>query len=111
MTDINDSPCPTAKKKATQSKLRNIDNDRIIVVIKEIESWYLAGLNDESSKELRIKHFRDTNNLTKEQFNNLMPPKFRSRIYFMRVTLDSFQIEIARRKNESFKYFFDKYDC
>jgi len=43
VADINNSPCITAKKERIQSIYKKIDNDKIIVVIKEIESWYLAG--------------------------------------------------------------------
>lgn len=112
LTDINNAPCISFKKDEIQRRLKgNVDKDRIILVIQEIEGWYLAGLNEESSNELKIKHFRDTNNLTKEQFNNLMPSKFRSRVNFIIEILDSFQIEIAKKKNSSFRYFSEKYDC
>jgi len=35
--------CVSAKKQEAQNKLKNIEDDKIIVVRKEIESWYLAG--------------------------------------------------------------------
>ena len=110
-TDINLAPCVTAKKQETLNKLKNIDDDRIIVVIKEIESWYLAGLDGENSRKLGISPCNNTNNYTKEQFNGLIPIKFDSRTDFMQEILKYFQVEIAKQKNRSFRYFFGKHDC
>ena len=109
--DINRAQCITAKKEEIQNKFGNIDEDRILVVIKEIESWYLAGLDDTCSKKFRISLCDTTDDLTKKQFNNLIPKKFGSRIAFMQEILKCFDIETAKRKNESFRYFLKKYDC
>jgi len=111
LTDINSSPCITAKKEEIQKKHPNIDKDKIIVVIKEIESWYLAGLDNKVCRQLKIKNFANTNNVTKEDFNSLIPKKFTSRIDFMSEILKNFSIEIAKQKNKSFRCFVEKYDC
>ncbi len=107
--DFNKAPCITYGKQSIQKKLTNVDKNKIIVVVKEIESWYLAGLSDKYSKKLKISLFRNTNDITKEEFNNLIPKKFERRD-FMVETLKFFNIEIAMRKNGSFKYFIDKYN-
>jgi hypothetical protein len=78
-------------------------------VIKEIESWYLAGLTDESIQKFKIRSFKTTDDITKEKFDNSIPKKFDSRIDFMLEILRYFSIEIANQKNKSFKYFDDKY--
>ena len=111
LTDINDSPCVTAKKREIQSEYKNINNDKVIVVIKEIESWYLAGLDNKVCKQLKINNFANTEYVTKEKFNALIPKKFTSRIDFMSEILKNFSIEIAKQKNNSFQYFVEKYDC
>jgi len=111
LTDINNSPCVTAKKEGIQSEISRIDEDKIIVVVKEIESWYLAGLDDRVCRRLRINNFTNTDNITKEKFNALIPKKFTSRIDFMSEILKNFSIEIAKQKNNSFRYFVEKYDC
>ena len=110
VTDINNSPCVTAKKQEAKNKLRNIDEDRIIVVIKEIESWYLAGLGNTESKKFKIRTFSVTDTITKEQFNMLIPKKFDSRIDFMLEILKIFSIKIAKQKNRSFRYCIEKYN-
>ncbi|HWP30273.1 MAG TPA: hypothetical protein VNK96_00895 [Fimbriimonadales bacterium] len=82
--------------------------DKIVVIVKEVESWYLAGLDDDSYKRLGMKCFNVTDDTTKEQFNNVIPRKFNSRVDFMIEILNLFSIEIAKRKNKSFKYFCEK---
>lgn len=109
LCDINDSSCVTAKKQHIKREYKKIIKaDRIIILIKEIESWYLAGLGDKYLKELGIKVFRKTDNITKEQFNNLMPRKFDSRVDFMSEILKRFSVETAKKKNKSFNYFMSK---
>lgn len=114
VTDINAAPCITYRKQAKQDKFNNIDKDKIIVVIKEIESWYLAGLDDVCSRKCGIHHCRTTDTITKEQFNDLIPKRFgASRIDFCQEILKYFNLAIAKQKNESFRYFledfFEKY--
>lgn len=109
--DINNSPCVTAKKQEIQNKLRNIDGDRIIVVIKEIEGWYLAGLGNTEAEKFKIRTFSETDTTTKEQFNALIPKTFDSRIDFMLEILRIFSVETAKQKNRSFKYCIEKYNC
>ncbi|MGB9878320.1 MAG: hypothetical protein ACPLPS_11195, partial [bacterium] len=72
------------------NKFRFLNRDRILIVVKEIESWYLAGLCDSNRKKLRIKHSPTTDDLTKEKFNALIPKKFVSRRSFMQALLDTF---------------------
>lgn len=111
MIDINNSPCVTAKKQETQNKFKNIEGERIMVVIKEIESWYLAGLGNAQANKFNIRNISETDTITKEQFNRLIPRKFDSRIDFMLEILKFFSIEIAKQKNRSFRYCIEKYNC
>jgi hypothetical protein len=109
LADINSLPCPTAKKeKITNMYGKSVALEKIMVVIKEIESWYLAGLDDDSCRELGVKTFTDTNNITKEQFNTIMPKKFDSRIDFMQEILKRFCLTTARQNNNSLDYFLTK---
>ena len=108
--DINDSPCITAKKDIINKQHNLIDINNVLIVIKEIESWYLAGLNNDSCRQLKIKFRNNTDNVTKETFNNLIPMKYTSRIDFMVEILKRFSITEAIRKNKSFNYFIKKYN-
>ena len=111
VADIDEEPCVTFKKNYVRSRIRDVDldPDQIRVVIHEIESWYLAGLEAQSSKELGIPLFDRTDAITKEQFIALVPEAFDSRIDFMMEILKAFSPAIAMRKNDSFRYFFTKY--
>lgn len=112
VTDINDAPCITYRKQAKQDEFTSIDKDKVIVVIKEIESWYLAGLDDAGSKNCGVAPCNTTDNITKERFNSLTPAKFgTSRIDFLQEILKYFQVETAKQKNESFRYFLEKHGC
>jgi len=107
--DIDNFPCVTSKKEEIQQKHKHIDPDKIIIVIREIEAWYLAGLTNKACTKLKISNFMTTDNITKEKFNSLIPKKFTSRINFMLEILKIFSIKTAKSKNKSFKYFLKKY--
>ena len=109
VADINDAPCVTAKKEEIKRRFGNVNKDKIIVVKREIESWYIAGLNEGKCEDLKIPSFRITDDVTKEQFGKLIPEGFGSEIYFMQEILKFFDIETAKKKNRSFRYFFEKY--
>ncbi len=112
VADIDLAPCITAKKQAIKDRFKKIDEDRIVVVIKEIESWYLAGVEDDiCSRRFGLRHFATTDDLTKEQFCGLIKRKFDSKIDFMIELLKHFSTGTAKRKNKSFCYFLDKYGC
>lgn len=106
VSDLDESPCVTAKKARLASEFEKLSKDRILIVCKEIESWYLAGLNDEGCRQIRIqKRFGNTDRISKEQFNGMMPKKFVSRIDFMQEIMKVFDRETALAKNTSFGYF------
>jgi len=108
-SDINSSPCPPKKKERITNKYRHIDSDRIAIIIKEIESWYLAGIDEKVEKQLGISVPNNTDNITKEEFNKMIPQKFDSRVDFMMEILKNFSVDTAQRKNKSFHYFMKKY--
>ncbi len=107
--DINNEPCVIAKKGKLSARYRISSDKNILVVIMEIESWYYGGLEKSSLKQLKLRGFKTTNTLTKEQFNDLKPDRFDSRIDFMNEILKFFSIDNARMKNKSFDYFADKF--
>lgn len=109
LADIDLVPCIILKKQKIKNRHRSLDEARIVIVIKEIESWYLAGLDDKDCKPLKLGTFAATDTITKQQFDQLKPKKFDSRIDFMLEILKCFSIPTAKRKNKSFKYFAEKY--
>jgi len=108
-TDFDYSHCITEKKNRIKATLKHIDENSIIVVVAEIESWFLAGFDENKIKKLNIKPYQNTDSITKEQFNKLIPRKINSRIIFIEEILESFSCNLAMTKNISFKYFMGKY--
>ncbi len=109
LRDINQSLCITARKEEVGNAYGEmIDPNKIIVVITEIESWYLAGLDNKNCEDFGVEASDKTDGITKEQFNALMPKGFDSRIDFMQEILKRFSIETAKEKNDSFDYFLSK---
>ena len=108
--DIDTVPCVTAKKeKITDDFSKKITVDRIVIVVKEIESWYLAGLDKNASKKIGIREkIGTTDNITKEHFNQLIP-KNTPRPVFMQKILENYDVEVAEGKNGSFGYFLNKW--
>ncbi len=114
LKDIDTYPCITARKEElARTYKRRIDSSRAIVVVKEIEGWYLAGLDDNSRHEFGISpnRHRHTDDLTKEQFESLMPARFRSVADFMAEILRLFHVDTAKGKNRSFSYLMDKLEA
>jgi hypothetical protein len=109
VSDIDAERSVRDKKQVLYSHFNHIDGGSIIVVIREIESWYYAGLSHESALALEVPDLPSTDELTKEDFNQLIPKKFDSRIDFMFEILKYFSIESAVNKNHSFRFFTDRY--
>jgi hypothetical protein len=105
VADIDQEPDVWAKKETIQHRFCAIERDNIAVIIMEIESWYMAGLDNPSAKALGVRPIRHTDHLTKELFNRRIPRRYHSRIAFMQVILDNFSPETALEKNRSFRYF------
>ena len=109
VTDLNAAPCVTAKKTDIRGGMSQIQVERVLVVVPEIEAWYLAGLDAEHSARLGIGELVATGHITKEEFTRLRPRGFNSNREFMLELLDCFSVEAARAKNASFDYFCRKF--
>ena len=103
--DNDRSPCVTFVKDKTRRELCSIADTPIVVIVKVIESWYLAGVDRDGCQRLGIRHFPTTDTVTKETFREIRPPKIKTNREFMLAILDHFSIKTAQRKNRSFRYF------
>lgn len=102
--DINEQPCIISKKQELQAIYNNrLDLGKLIIVIKEIESWYRAGLKDCKCIDLKIPTHSNTNDLTKEQFESEIPKGYDSRTFKLMI-LGCYSTECAEGKNSSFQY-------
>lgn len=94
------------KKKDIHGDFPSADINKIYIVQYEIESWYLAGITPEGIVKFKIKPIRETNNITKEKFDSIIPRRF-SRVDYMKELLKIYNIEEARSRNITFKNFND----
>ncbi len=112
INDIDTSPCITQRKRhLVDSHRQMIDANCTIIVVREIESWYLAGVDDGVCLELGIPIIRHTDDVTKERFRSLVPARFRSVADLMAEILRVFRVDTARGKNRSFGYLMDKLEA
>ncbi|PKG31893.1 hypothetical protein [Methanoregula sp.] len=109
VADIDQERSVRDKKQILYYRFSEVDDRSIVIVIREIESWYLAGVPVETAQGLGIPDLASTDGITKEDFNTRIPPQFDSRIDFMFELMKSFSIETAVRRNASFRFFVDRY--
>lgn len=101
--------CITKRKEKEYTDFgHTIAKERIIVVKEEIESWYYAGISTNNS--LMVKSITNTESLTKEEFEKLIPKHFTSKTDFMIELLKNYAIDIAITQNASFSYLLQKLD-
>jgi len=102
--------CITKRKSKLNEIFNNvIDNNKMFVVKEEIESWYLAGITQSNLEKFRIEAFSNTEQVNKEMFISMIPKKMKSTIDFQIETLKDFSLESGINKNNSLKYFVNKY--
>ncbi len=106
--DIDDAPSVHAKKDEMAHCFEVLTGADIAVVVMEIESWYLAGANDALLRRIGADGVWSTDHITKEQFNCLIPRPM-SRIVFMQEILKYFDVEVAKKRNASFRYFMHRW--
>ena len=104
LADIDGEPCVTRKKQKIVQVYKSAETEKIIVVRREIESWYLAGLSPESSKMLKVTLDNDSEVIAKEHFDQLIPRRFLNRTDFMVEILRFYAVDISLTKSKSFQY-------
>lgn len=105
--DFDSSVCITQRKQQVLDKYCDCDKSLIQVVKIEIESWYAAGINKRSYKKLRIREFKDCNNVCKNVFEQHLPPKSIVQDKMIDI-LENYDLTFARKNNNSLDYFFQK---
>lgn len=108
--DSHSYPCITSRKDQRINELDGeITPDKIIIVVEELESWCLAGI------DARIEEYADfvipenTDDVTKEDFDEILSKtSFNKNKLFNYLSLN-FSVDLAIERNKSFKYFLEKY--
>lgn len=105
VSDCDYAPCVAVKRSKLLEKFPGIDGTKIFVVVREIESWFLAGIDASTAKSFRVKIPSNTEGIDKEQFEKLLPRKYSSKIDFMLEILKRFNLKVGRARNKSLDYF------
>ena len=106
--DIDDRPCVTATKEYITRGIPRLEWDRIVVVRREIEAWYLAGLDEAACGDLGLGQVSDIDSITKEQFDQLVGGRVNHTNTMVEI-LERYDVEVARQRSPSFGYFWQKH--
>ena len=106
--DIDEHPRADSKKEWVKSQLPALSDDRIAVVVKEIESWYLAGLSQSDCQDLKLGDVNRPDEVVKESFDDLIGGKINHTAMMVEI-LKRYDISQARRRSPSFGYFAGKH--
>ncbi|MDR0911048.1 MAG: hypothetical protein LBM96_00420 [Methanobrevibacter sp.] len=102
--DSHSFPCITHRKEDLKNYYVDADLNKIIIVKEEIESWYFSGLTTKLS-------FFNSENLSydcsKEEFESSIVDN-NSKMDCITEIMENFDINLAIKNNESFKYFINK---
>jgi hypothetical protein len=116
MKDLDTYPCIFKRKESIDSDLsHHIDVNKILIVEKEIESWYLAGTDRRTLRRLKVEPrdidviTKSTDNIDCNRFNHFFPRKI-SRSEILDSLLINYDINVAELRNKSFRYFLQKID-
>ena len=107
--DFNSNKCITIAKEKLCKKYPGLEEDHIAIVKVEIESWYACGLKLEDCKKFGLPYEGSTESITKEKFDSSYKKKFKSKIDFTVEILKKYDMDKARKRNDSFLHFFEKY--
>ncbi len=109
--DGNANPNPSIserKEKESNKYGKSLDINKTVVVKEEIESWYYAGITNAKLEELGLPFLPNTEALTKEEFERMIPKTFISPNDFMVEILKEYVLEEGKEKNASLNYFIGK---
>lgn len=111
LTDITGFRSKKDKREQVQrDHIGNIGDDRVIIVIKEIESWYLAGVSQPCCGRMRIDYYDRTDTINKEKFHEIITrSKFIPRSVCCLEMLRNYDVELAKRRNRSFNCFHENH--
>ena len=108
LCDMDDYPCVSARKEALLGQMAPLSADRIVVVVKEIEAWYIAGLDESNSNAMGLQPLGQCDQVTKELFNELIGGTDLHTRTMIEI-LNRYNAEIAKQKSNSFAYLLAKH--
>lgn len=97
------------RRREVQYKFENeLDDDKILIVIDEIESWYAAGIDFRYFDLKGLRFLKDTQRVTKEFFNSQCLTKYHPKTNFLIEIMKHFQLKQSLSRNLSLNYTYNK---
>ena len=108
--DSHTYPCITSRKDQRIEELDcEITPDKIIIVVEELESWCLAGIDTNIGEYSDFVIPENTDNITKEDFDEILSKTSFNKNKLFNYLSFNFNPDLAVKRNKSFKYFLEKY--
>ena len=104
--DIDKFPCITSRKEKRINTYEGLESSKIIIVKAEIESWYLAGVDNTLSQFKNFDIPDNTESVTKEEFDSMIGEC--SKFDMLMEISKCYDFKLARKRNSSFNYFMNK---
>jgi hypothetical protein len=111
LTDSTHASCISGRiDDLINNGIGTFERKAIIVVVKEIESWYLAGVDNQCCRRIHIPYFERTEQIKKEEFHSIIAKsKYKPKPACRLEMLKYFNIVLASQRNISFYRFYSKY--
>lgn len=108
--DKSKYPCITSKKDKLNEVFSYLDMSKCFIVKEEIESWFLAGIDNNLDEFKAFDIPASTDSITKEKFDEILESNgVLDKSAFLIDVSKNFDIELATRRNSSFNYFIEKF--
>jgi len=108
-TDFDSRSSIGERKREVQKKYNNeLDNEKIFIVVEEIESWFAAVIDYERFDIKKLSYMKDTQNLSKEHFNAQALGKYHPKTNFLIEIMKSFRLKQGLKRNHSLNYTYYK---
>lgn len=107
LADRNPSPCITAAKQRMKGVFQEAQvEDYVVIVVPEIEAWYLAGMSDAFAAQYQIGLPPNVDAVDKNRFEELCQHSAFDSSSDMRLeALRHYSVELAKQRSASFLYF------
>jgi hypothetical protein len=103
-----DSQSIDDKKRSLAIKFSQLNSSNIIIVKTEIESWYIAGMQQKTLNKLKNRNWtKNPESITKEEFNKIINSG-RGSIEYMTRILQDYLIDQAIKRAPTFSDFVKK---
>lgn len=106
--DSRTHPCITSMKQERFNKYDALDCSKIIIVKEEIESWFLAGVDNSLDEFKGWKIPFQTEGIDKEDFDKICKVSFDSKNDCLKEIAKVYNFDLAMERNTSFKYFLNR---